>query len=183
MARGYAWLILPVAAMVQSCSDAPASVAEVTEKLRGEFSDDGYEVTWLNVTAKGEPGAFDAIVDRVEGGDPKTEETMFCDVSATANSSSWTCRTAKPSIMIQAAEMLKRDYASRGIDVPEYTLRRTGTGNDFAGYFILSAPGGEGSARVPCKGSQQGTDFKIDCDPAYGERSTGEEAARPADAT
>jgi hypothetical protein len=168
-----ALFILPAATALQACSGSPASVGDVTEKLRGEFSDDGYEVTWLNVTEKKEPGTFKAIVDRIKGGDPETEETMICNVSATTNSSSWTCQTAKPSIMIQAAEMLKKDYASRQINVREYNLRRTGHGNDFAGYFVLATPNGQQQSRIPCRGSQDGTDFKIDCDPSYGEDGGG----------
>ncbi len=171
--------LLPIAAALSSCNGTPASVADASEKLRAEFGKDGYEVTWLNVVEKNEPGTFGAIIDRISGGDPQTEETLICSVSATSNSSSWTCQTASPSIMIQAAEMLKKDYESRKITVLEYNLRRTGTGNEFAGYFVLAGPPGKETLRIPCKGNQDGTDFTIDCDQSFGEDTTKTGVGKP----
>lgn len=160
--------LLPCMAAVTACGGSPASVADATEKIREAFDKDDHEVTWLNVTKMDEPGKFLAIVDRVTKGDPATEETLICNASVMSNSSSWTCQTAKPSIMIQAAEMLKKNYQSRKIAVPEYNLRRTGEGNNFAGYFVLVSPDGRQRIRIPCRGTEEGTDFNIDCDQAYG---------------
>jgi len=160
----------PAFLLVAACgAGTPATVDEATAKLRDGFSDDEYSVTWLNVVAKDEPGKFRAFIDRVKKDDPNTTETQLCDASITSNSSSWTCKAAKPSIMTQAANMLTKDYESRKIEVRGHHLERTGQGNAFKGYFELVEPSSGKPVRIPCKGDQKEGNFDINCDQSNGD--------------
>jgi hypothetical protein len=145
----------------------PATVTQATETLREEMADDEYSVAWVGVVAKGEPGNFRATVDRVKTKDPDSSETQLCDASVSTNSHSYTCNTVKPAIMTQAANLLIGEYASKGVQVRDYHLERSGNGNAFTGYFELVDPATSESVRVPCKGDQKETDYTIDCDPSY----------------
>lgn len=164
---------VPAFLMIVACgAGMPATINEATEKLRERFNDDDYKVTWLNVVEKDEPGNFRAFIDRVKDDDPKSTETQLCNASVSSNSSSWTCKAAKPSIMTQAANLLIKDYESRKIEVRNYHLERTGNGNAFTGYFELVEPGSGELLQVPCKGEQVEMNFDLNCDLAY----SGEEA-------
>ena len=165
--------LIPVALTLTACgSGTPATVEEAAEKLRKDMADDEYEVTWVNVIPKAEPGEFRAFIDRVKKGDPATNETKLCDATITSNSSSWSCQAAKPSMMTQAAEMLVKDYATRNIEVRNWHLERTGKDNEFAGYFELAEPGSGNTLKIPCKGDQKEADFDINCDQSYGEQGS-----------
>ena len=99
--------------------------------------------------------------------DPETNETQLCNATVTSNSSSWSCNSAKPSMMTQAANRLIRDYESRKIKVSDYHLERTGKGNAFTGYIELVDPNTRKLVKVPCKGDQKETNFDIDCDQSF----------------
>jgi hypothetical protein len=164
---------IPALLVLAACgAGTPMSAGEATEKLREEFSDDEYTVTWLNVVERDEPGDFRAFIDRVKKNDAEATETQLCNASLTSNSTSWNCQAARPSIMVQAANLLIEDYRSREIEVRAYHLARTGKGNAFTGYFELVEPNSRQSLRVPCKGDQVELNFDIDCDLAYGEAGT-----------
>ena len=84
-------VIVPALTLAACGAGTPATVEEATAKLREGFADDEYNVTWINVMAKEEPGKFRAFIDRVKKGDPATNETKLCDATITSNSSSWNC--------------------------------------------------------------------------------------------
>lgn len=154
-----------LAAVVSSCgAGTPASVADVEELMKKELSEDDYTVTWVGVEPAAEPGEFKVIVDRRKGEDAATEQTMLCNVSATSNSNSRTCQTAEPSIMNQAADMLVKQYEERQLEVRNYTLKRTGEGNKFAGSFLIADPASGEQLEVPCTGDQNGQKFDISCE-------------------
>lgn len=154
---------IAAAFVTSACSDKPATTDEVETKLRKEMTEDQWKVTWINATPLKEPGKFEVIIDRRTGAGMETEETRMCKVSATQSSSSWTCTTAQPSILAQAAALISKQYASNDVVVHDFQLSRTDRGNDYAGYFVISADGGATYMKVPCSGEQTGEKFDIDC--------------------
>ncbi len=154
---------IAAAFLASACSDKPATTEEVKSKLRTEMTEDDWKVTWINAHPLKEPGKFEVIVDRRTGEGMDTEETRICNVSATQSSSSWTCTTAQPSIMAQAAALISKQYASNDVVVHDFQLARTNKGNDYADYFVISADGGATYMKVPCAGEQTGEKFEIDC--------------------
>lgn len=155
--------------LLTACNDRPFTAGQVADKLRVEFADENHDVTWINVTPAGKPGKFHVIADRIGKNGRGGEDTLICEASATVSTSSWSCRTASPAIMVQAAEKLKAHYEGRGMKVGQYHLARTGKGNDFAGYFVISAPNDGPVASIPCRGRQNGLDFHLDCNFSFGE--------------
>lgn len=162
--RGAGIAVASVAVLSSCGSGTPATVADVEQLMRNEFSEDDFTVSWVGIEPAGEAGDFKVVVDREKANDLKSQQTLLCNVSATSVSHSRTCQTAVPSIMNQAAQMLVDQYEGRQLDVRHYELRRTGTGNTFAGYFLIADPASGEQLQVPCTGDHEGTRFDINCE-------------------
>lgn len=158
--------------MVVACgAGTPATKDEAEKTLREKMADDDHDISWINAEAKEEPGDFKVFVDRVEKGKPDATETQICNATVSSNSHSYSCQSTKPNMMVQAAEVLLKDYTSRKIEVKGYHLERSGKGNAFAGYFELIDPSNGQLVKVPCKGDQKEFNSDIDCDPKYADEA------------
>jgi hypothetical protein len=159
---------IAILAGIAACgAGTPATQQEAEETLREKFADDDYHVTWIHAMAKDEPGEFRVFIDRVEKGDPQATETQLCNASVSSNTHTYSCKVTKPGMMNQAAEVLVKEYTSRGLEVKGYHVERSGKGNAFTGYFELVDPSNGLVVQVPCKGDQVELNSDIECDPAY----------------
>lgn len=141
----------------------PADAEHVENLMREDSVEDGYEVAWVLAEPQEEAGHFRTFVDRSKPGEEGSDETWMCNVRATTMSNSWTCQTMEPSLISQAVAMLEEQYSGRNLELAEHDIRRTGAGFDFAGHVVVREPVSGQRVQVACTGTQEGTQFEIDC--------------------
>lgn len=152
----------PIALLLAGCGmGEPVSIEEVEAKMTEDFSEDGAEVTWISVEEGEEGNDYNVWIDVVDGEETSTKN---CDVSMTSMSSSYSCQTMTPSVIDQAAELLRGTYTERGIDLLDYEFERTGEDMAFGGDAKIQNTANGARALITCAGEQEGTQFNINCD-------------------
>lgn len=134
--------VAPIALLLFGCGmGEPVTIDDVEAKMSEDFSVDGAEVTWVSAEQTGEDeNDFTVFMDVTEGDETSTKR---CDVSMTSMSSSYTCRTASPSVPGQVESEIRDQFTQMGGEVQSVDIARDDDGNIAGQATILDPSNGQ----------------------------------------
>lgn len=154
------------ALMLAACGGAPATIEDVENNLREDFSEDEAEVTWISVTQEGEDESdFVAVLDITDPEEEEGSRTARCDISATTISSSRTCQSIRPSIPETIRAEIEERFSGMGAEVESIDLERTDDGN-LTGTAQLVDPRNGSRITQNCSAEVTDTRYEWNCNPA-----------------